>query len=156
MPHRFQATLSERGRTMDDNSKWPPAGTFLAVGAAVGAGLVGLGYCLKLALPVLGTSLGLAIATATTGLATGAVATWVAPVAAVGVAATGTVVTVHLLVKVVDHAKDKPYEWTLPFRGAIAGILSELITRHRLPEGSSTYILQRNCCTLDCCRRSPL
>lgn len=111
---------------MDDNSNWPPARTILAIGVAFGAGFVGLGYCLKIAVPVLATSLGLAIATATTGLATGAVATWVAPVAAAGIAATGTVLTVHLLVKVADHAKEKPYEWTLPLLGAIAGVLVNL------------------------------
>ena len=109
---------------MADNSEWHSAATILATGAAVAGGLVGLGYCFKIILPVLGTSFGLAIATATTGLATaGAVASWVAPFAAAGVAATGTVLTVHLLVKVAEEVQDKPYEWTLPLIGAIAGVL---------------------------------
>jgi hypothetical protein len=105
----------------------PSASTILAYGAAVAIGIFGLGYCLKIVLSVLGTSLGLTIATATTGLATaGAVASWVAPVAAAGVAATGTVLTVHLLVKLAEEVHDKPYEWTLPLVAAIAGVLVNL------------------------------
>jgi hypothetical protein len=112
---------------MADRDKWPSSGIILAVGVAVAVGLVALGFALKAILPALGVAVGLAFATATTGLATsGAVAAWVAPVAAAGIGTTGVVLAVHLLVSVGKTAQEKPYEWTLPLLGVAAGVALNL------------------------------
>jgi hypothetical protein len=107
--------------------EWPSVPKILAVGAAVVAILIALAFLLKLVLPVLGVSFGLAVATATTGLATsGVVGTWVAPVAAGGTAVIATMVSIRVLNTVARSAEAKPYEWTLPLMGVAAGILVNL------------------------------
>jgi hypothetical protein len=129
-PHHPKMTWIDSGldasaeETMDE---WPSVPKILAIGAAVTAILVALTFLLKIILPVLFVSVGLAIATATTGLATsGMVATWVAPAAAGGTAVLATVVSVKILHIVANSAEAKPYEWTLPLLGAAAGILINL------------------------------
>jgi hypothetical protein len=108
-------------------SKWPPAPQLLAAGLGGAAILVALAYLLKLILPILFASFGLAFAAATTGFATaGFIATWVAPAAAGGTAVIAGVVSVKLLHTVTMSAEAKPYEWTLPLLGTAAGVLVNL------------------------------
>lgn len=112
---------------MANRDGWPSPAVILSIGVAITAGLVALGYALKIVLPAFGVAIGLAIATATTGLATaGSVAWWVAPAAAAGVGTTGVVVAVRLLVTVVKTAQDKPFEWSLPLLGVAAGLAMNL------------------------------
>jgi hypothetical protein len=102
----------------------PSVPKILAAGAAVAAILVALAFLLKLVLPILAVSLGLAVAKATTGLDTsGVVATWVVPVAAGGTAVIATMVSIKVLNVVALPAEAKPDEWTLPLPGFAAGIL---------------------------------
>jgi hypothetical protein len=112
---------------MANQSDWPPVKVILAFGAAIAAGLVALAYALKIVLPVLCVAIGLGFATATNGLATaGAVASWVAPVAAGSLAVTGITVTFRLMVSAAEGAKEKPYEWSLPILGFANGLFLNL------------------------------
>jgi hypothetical protein len=108
---------------MSHHDEWPPVGKILAIGASVTGGLLALGYALKMVIPAIGVAVGLAFSTATTGLATaGAVSTWVAPAAGAGLGLSGIVLSVHLLIKVSENAKARPYAWTLPLLGAAAAV----------------------------------
>lgn len=94
---------------------------------------------------------GLAVATATTGFATaGTIASWLAPAAAAGVAATGAGVTYVVLYKVVKEAKDKPYEWLLPALGLLAVFFVDLSKDELLATGTerALYGLTTGCCTI--------
>ncbi|MCA0176603.1 MAG: hypothetical protein LCH73_10010 [Proteobacteria bacterium] len=83
----------------------------------------GIGVVIK----AIGAAGGLAVAVGTTGFSTaGTVATWLAPVAAAGVAATGVGVTYIVLHVVVVGAKEKPYEWLLPALGLLAVLFVDL------------------------------
>jgi hypothetical protein len=98
--------------------EWPSVPKILAAGATVAAILVTLAVLLKLVLPILAVSLGLAVATATTGLGTsGVMTTWVVPVAAGGTAVIATIVSIKVLNVVALPPKPSPDEWTLPLPG---------------------------------------
>lgn len=106
----------------------------LAIGGAVGFGLLGLGGGFGLILwgaskilPVLVTSFSLAVAIVTTGVvAAGPIAEWVVPVAAAGVAAAGVSSTVFIVVKVVKIASEETFSLALPILSVLAGFLVDL------------------------------
>jgi len=112
---------------MANNNEWPPSHTILAFGATAVAIIISIAYALKVVLPVIATAAGLFVAASTSGLATaGAVGSWVAPFAAMGIGTTGAVLSVHLLMQFRNQVEDKPFDWGLPLAALAGGLLLNL------------------------------
>ena len=106
---------------------------------------------IALIIKAIGVAVGLAAATATTGLATsGIAATWLAPAAAAGIAAAGTGVTYVVLHKIVEKGKEQPYEWMLPALGLLAVFFVDLSKDELLTTGTerALFALTTGCCTI--------
>jgi hypothetical protein len=103
-------------------------GIAIALGLwGLGHALPGLGYAIATIIEAFGIAAGLAVATASTGLATaGVVAPWVAQAAtaALGVAAASTAYLV--VVRIVEKGKDHPYQMLVPVFGVLAGLCVDL------------------------------
>ncbi len=95
----------------------------IAWGIAIGCGLAGLGLVLKFLLPALGAMVGIATAIITGGIVSTTVSSWVIPAAGIGLATTGGAAGIILLVKVVEEAKKKPFEWALPILAIVSGLV---------------------------------
>ena len=130
----------------------------VAVGVAIAALLWGIAQVIPpifdgigVLIKAVGAAGGLAVAAATTGFATaGTVAGWLAPAAAAGVAAAGVGVTYIVLHKVVQEAKEKPYEWLLPALGLLAVFFVDLSKDELLASGTerALYALATGCCAI--------
>ncbi|QBE66492.1 hypothetical protein [Pseudoduganella lutea] len=89
--------------------------------------LPAVGWAIATVIEAFGVAAGLAVATATTGLATATVlAPWVAEVAAVTLGATGMGVGYLVVLKVVEKGKDHPYELLVPVFGILAALCVDL------------------------------
>ncbi len=94
----------------------------------------GLGHLCK----AVGAAVGLGFATATTGFATaGVVASWLAPATAAGAATTAVCAAVFVVHKVVERAKEQPYEWLLPALGLLAVFFVDLSKDELLVTGTA-------------------
>ncbi len=112
---------------MADKREWPPLPHMIIVGVLVVASIIALGKAVPPVLTAVGTAIGLAISIATTGLvAGGALAPWVAPVAAVGFGATGATMTILLLVKATRQATKEPFEWVVALLGVGGAALADV------------------------------
>jgi hypothetical protein len=99
----------------------------------------------------IGAAGGIAVATATTGFASaGAVAPWLAPAAAGGLAAAGAGATYIVLHKVVEKGKEQPYEWLLPALGLLAVFFVDLTKDELFPTfiERAIYALTTGLCTI--------
>jgi hypothetical protein len=84
-------------------------------------------FLLPKILHALGEMIALIVTASTMGVATAApIGAWVAPVASVGVAATGAGTVIVVLVKAAKEAAKEPYEWTVPVLGILGGLLLDL------------------------------
>lgn len=94
---------------------------------------------------------GIAVAAATTGLATaGRASAWLAPAASAGLAATGAAVSYIVIHKIVEKAKDEPYEWLLPALALLAVFFVDLSKEALFTSGTARaiYALITGCCTI--------
>lgn len=132
--------------------------TIVALGFAGAAALWGFAQVIPpifegiaVIIKAIGVAIGLATATATTGLATsGVAAAWLAPAAAAGIAAAGTGVTYVVLHKIVEKGKEKPYEWMLPALGLLAVFFVDLSKDELLTTGTerALFAFTTGCCTI--------
>lgn len=113
----------------------------LAWGAAALAGLWGLAmvlralaYAVAILVKAIGAAVGLGVATATTGFATaGVVGPWL-PTAATGAVVVAAVGTIYMVFeRIVEKAKDQPFEWLLPLFAILAALMVDLTKDTLLP-----------------------
>ncbi|MDX1718825.1 MAG: hypothetical protein R3353_01595 [Salegentibacter mishustinae] len=86
-------------------------------------GAIGAGLFLKWVLPALGAMVGIAGSLISVGISASAYSSWVIPAASTGLAITGGASGIILLVKVVENAGKKPFEWALPVISIISGLI---------------------------------
>jgi hypothetical protein len=112
---------------MARNDEWIPLPQASVWAAAIVVVVVTVVWGLPAIIHALGEAAALAIGAATAGVATAApIASWVAPVAGVGVAATGAATVIVVLVKAAKEAAREPYEWTVPLLGILGGLVLDL------------------------------
>jgi hypothetical protein len=110
----------------------PPV--ILALGVAASVILLAIGYvlpapgqALATIIQAFGVAAGLAVATATTGLATAAVvAPWLAQAATASLGAAAVGVVYLVVVRVVEKSKENPYQLLVPVFGILAGLCVDL------------------------------
>jgi hypothetical protein len=90
---------------------WPPLQVLVVIVVGVIGGILGLGWALAQIIPAIGVAAGLATSVAAAGTAG---ASWLAPVAAIGLGAAGASTTILLLVRVAHYAQKEPFVWSLP------------------------------------------
>ncbi len=95
----------------------------LAYGVAVALGIAALGWALCQVIQAIGAAIGIATTIITGGALAVSLSSWIAPAAGIGLAATGGATTILLLVKIVEQAKARPYEWTVPILAIVSAFV---------------------------------
>jgi hypothetical protein len=101
----------------------PPARIIVAYVLVAIAAITGLVFLIPNLIIAVGTAIGLAFGG---GAVAASAVPWAAPVAAVGLGATGGAMTIIVLVRAVKHASEEPYDWVVPILGIGGGLILDV------------------------------